>query len=226
MTVGRILTLVPVRSFHDGKSRLSGALGPLARRNLIKEMLDHVLACVHRVDLLDCHVVSSDPDVLDHARRSGVKVAPVAGDGLNCVLEKAAAILGQETSVLTLHADLPLLQADDLEVMIALAQTGHVVAGPDQFMQGTNALLMSDSRRLPYLFGQNSLARFVDAAKNAGMRMNICRRPGLAFDVDTEADLAALSTAILPTAAFRCKTDDVEGSAEFQYRREPPLTFT
>jgi len=191
MTDERIVALVPVRSFRDGKNRLAGAIADTERSRLVVRMLDHVLDCLGQVGRLDCRVVSGDSEVAEHVRRRGGRIAPVAGNCLNPALDNAAAILGNGAPILAIHADLPLLAPDDIEAMLDLAGSGEVVIAADKAVQGTNAVLQPAGCPLPFLFGPGSLARFVRAAQHRGLCVNICLRPGLALDIDTPSDLAA-----------------------------------
>ena len=65
-------TIVPVKPFSEGKSRLAGYLSPQERRTLNRDLLRHTLDAI-RLAQVDAEivVVSRDNDALDAATRLG-----------------------------------------------------------------------------------------------------------------------------------------------------------
>jgi 2-phospho-L-lactate guanylyltransferase len=61
------------------------------------------------------------------------------------------------------------------------------IAG-DRAGTGTNALVISPVGRIPYLYGIGSFAAHRRAAASAGATLEIVRRAGLSFDIDTPDD--------------------------------------
>jgi 2-phospho-L-lactate guanylyltransferase len=113
--------------------------------------------------------------------------------GLNAGLDQARAeALDDDVDVLTvLHGDLPNLAPEDIDALVAALPTPRGVAiAPDRAGTGTNGLAQSPPDAIGFAFGAGSLARHRAAADEAGVPVRVVERPGLAFDVDTPADLA------------------------------------
>ncbi len=184
--------LIPVKALNEVKSRLAPYLTQYQREELVLTMLHHV---VHV--LLDCRelervsVVSPDSRVLDHVRRWGAYALPEEQAGHNPALlaaarrEKAIGI----SALLTISADLPLLQPDDITRMFAALRHYDIVLAPSQEGTGTNAVLMRPPLALPYVFGLNSLQRYQEEAAWRELLTTQVKRSGLALDVDTIKDL-------------------------------------
>jgi 2-phospho-L-lactate guanylyltransferase len=64
-----------------------------------------------------------------------------------------------------------------------------VVIAPDRHGAGTNAILVPASG-CEFAFGAGSLARHIMMADARGLRVQICKKPALAFDLDTAEDFA------------------------------------
>jgi len=202
--------LIPVKPLDEGKQRLSSRLSPAQRHALNRHFCLHTfeIAC-QALAAADCIVVSRCDEVLALAQAHGMQTLREHLPGnLNAALEQAsilARIQGAQ-AVLSLSCDLPLLNADDLRVLITHAAPGHVVLGPDRSEDGTNALLVSPPGALAYHYGPGSHARHRRAALNAGLAFETIHRPGIAEDVDTPDDFDALMRlpeAIRPTVPDR-----------------------
>ena len=65
-------TIVPVKPFHEGKSRLAAHFSPQQRRALNRELLTRTLAAINKAHLEgEVLVVSRDSHALAAARRAG-----------------------------------------------------------------------------------------------------------------------------------------------------------
>ena len=113
--------------------------------------------------------------------------------GLNAGLEQArreALGDGIETLVV-LHGDLPNLAADDVTALLAaVPQPSGVAIAPDRAEGGTNGLALRPPDAIGFWFGVGSFEAHRAAAAAAGVPIVEVHRPGLAFDLDTPADLA------------------------------------
>ncbi len=175
--------LVPLRLGEATKSRLAETCD-LARRlalagAMARHVCDTLAACpvVGRVVLL----APDRPDWWhgDWARDGGC--------GLNAELA-AFRQRHPATPLLIIHADLPLLGAEDVAALAqAAAATGRAIA-PDHAGQGTNALALAGGIGADFHFGAGSRQAFASQYP----AMAEIRRTGLSHDLDTPQDLAAL----------------------------------
>jgi 2-phospho-L-lactate/phosphoenolpyruvate guanylyltransferase len=168
--------LVPARLGPGSKSRLAHVLGAPERAELARRLFDHVVEMITSAGL---RVIVLSPHPID----TDVEVWPDATTGLNAAVDKAVQRIA--APVLVVHADLPLVTADDLlelidtqgDIVIARARDG-----------GTNALLMR--KRMSSAFGPRSALAHAARARSLGLTASVVDIERLAIDVDDEAALS------------------------------------
>ena len=193
-----VWAVLPVQPWDEGKTRLAAALSASERANLSRKFFEHALKITRAVfGVSRTMIVSRSSDVLAVAIGAGVQTClETPGGDLNAALTAAAAearIRGAN-AVLSVSCDLPLLNAADLlEMLDALPATGPAaVIAPDQAGTGTNALLLRPTGLIPYAYGAGSFERHSFALEAQGVPAAVVRPEGLAFDIDTQADLERL----------------------------------
>jgi len=194
----RLWTVVPVRGFAEGKSRLAPALDAPARYRLNRGLLEHTLGVIERWrgNLERCVVVSPCSAALAMAARLGAHAlaqTPDAG-GLNAAAGLGASYAARRggRSVLILPCDLPHLSTRSLAAMVDGREAGpRMVIAPDSGGTGTNALLVSVQQPFEFRFGERSCARHIALAAERRWEVSLCRHPELEFDLDTPENLAA-----------------------------------
>lgn len=190
--------VVPAKSFGRAKSRLEDALDAPARAALARSLLEHVLDAVAACDAVaDVLVVTDGDDVALLAHERGLRCVRDPGEPplrLAVDLGLDAAFAGPAGPALVLMADLPWLSPSDVSGLLAALDRADVVLGPDAQHLGTNALALGPGVRMPTAFGRaDSFAEHVARATALGLRVRLHESPGVAFDVDTPADLRAMS---------------------------------
>ena len=103
--------------------------------------------------------------------------------------------LGAACAVL-LPGDCPLLDPRELERLLTGMPERFVAIVPDRHGTGTNALALAPPGAIRPAFGEGSCARHVVAAREAGTPYAIEELPSLALDLDTPADVVALTRAL------------------------------
>lgn len=184
--------IVPHRGLAAAKTRLAPVLDAADREALAGRLLARVLSVVHRA-CADVVVITPDEAVRSIAEEAGARLTVQRGMGLNEGLEQARGEAVREGIGLlgVLHGDLPNLAPDDVTALMdAVPSSGGVAVAPDRAGTGTNGLAQSPGDAVPFRFGIGSFALHRDAAIAAGFPLVIVERPGLAFDLDTPADLA------------------------------------
>lgn len=194
MSIGAI---VPQKPLAMAKSRLGGVLPAGARAALSLALLERVCAVLRAsMGIEDVVVMTPDPVVGAFAAARGVRTVPDPTPGLNAALAEVFRPLSRGSrGILVISADLPLLQPVDIAAIVAAADPRTLVVAPSKDTVGTNALLLPSTVVFRPAFGQASLAAHRHRAEALGLRAVLLRRPGLAFDLDTPADLAALRSA-------------------------------
>ena len=199
-----IICLIPAKPYAESKSRLAPILSPQQRVTLSRWLLRRTLRLA-RAAVGQVLVVSRDRALLAQARAEGAWGLAEIRSGLNPALTQAAgfAVARGADAILVLPADLPCLTREDLAALLALggievntppragtrpAPTAVLVIAPCRHGTGTNALLLRPPDLVPFSFGPDSFAAHCAAARAAGLEPRLCRRQGLAFDLDTPED--------------------------------------
>lgn len=184
--------IVPHRGLAAAKTRLAPVLDDTERQALAKRLLERVLA-VSREACGDVVVISPSEALGPLVVAAGARLVHQLGMGLNAGLEQARgeALADRIDTLLVLHGDLPNLSTADIAALLAAVPgAGGVAIAPDRAGGGTNGLALRPPDAIPFRFGIGSLAAHRAAAEAAGVEMVEVHRSGLAFDLDTPADLA------------------------------------
>lgn len=189
--------LIPVRSMAGAKKRLAGCLDDARREELALAMLEDMLAALSAATRLDrIVVVSSDADLLRHARRCGAETLDEGpARGLNGAVAFAAAELEKQgvRRLLTIPGDVPLLDPFEIDALFEVdAERYPVIAVPSSSATGTNALVTSPPTVIDFRFEGESLAAYRSECRSRGVEMLFLALEGFAVDIDTPADLVAL----------------------------------
>lgn len=183
---------MPHRGLEAAKTRLAPILDPAEREALARTLLARVLAVVSEA-CEDVVVITPSEALRPIVEEAGARLSVQRGMGLNAGLEQARAeAVADGVELLgVLHGDLPNLSPDDVGALLdAVPAGGGVAVAPDRAGTGTNGLAQSPADAIAFRFGTDSLARHREAAAEAGLPLQVVERPGLAFDLDTPADLA------------------------------------
>lgn len=190
------LIVVPHRGLEAAKTRLAPILSPDERVALSRRLLQRVLGAIGgRGDRCRALVISPDPALAEVVEPAGARLLVQRGMGLNAGLEQARALaLSEGVELLAvLHGDLPNLESDDISALVGAVQLPAGVAiAPDRRWSGTNGLAMRPADAVAFRFGPGSFEAHQQAATAAGLPVTVVERPGLAFDLDTPADLERL----------------------------------
>ena len=186
-----VFAVVPVKDLRGTKSRLAPVLDPAARAGLTLYMMGRVVSRLLGAAVGEVCVVSPDPVVLGEAAGRGATPLPQKSRGLNPALEEGRLRATERgaSAMLVLPADLPLIEVEDVRAVLE-APEAPVVVAPDGARSGTNALLLRPPDAIPFLFGPDSFAAHLQAARDRGLEARVCENAHLAFDLDTAGDLS------------------------------------
>jgi 2-phospho-L-lactate guanylyltransferase len=92
-----------------------------------------------------------------------------------------------------LPGDCPLLEPRELDRLLTGIPASYVAIVPDRHGTGTNALVLAPPGAIRPAFGEGSCARHVAAARAAGVPFAVEELASLALDLDTPADVVALT---------------------------------
>jgi 2-phospho-L-lactate guanylyltransferase len=95
-------------------------------------------------------------------------------------------------STLVVPADIPLIQASELDQILAYAPAEGSVLAPAADGRGTNAAFRRPANLFPLRFGNDSFKPHFAAAQATGKPCIVLELPGIALDVDNPEDLQQL----------------------------------
>jgi 2-phospho-L-lactate/phosphoenolpyruvate guanylyltransferase len=182
--------LVPLKRMDRAKSRLAQALAADARAELMLDLLSGVLTAVRSAGVDRITLVT--PENVSH---DGIHVWNDDGLPWNDALAAATNAVVETELLAVISADLPWLRSS--EVRTLLEQTpARGIAVARAHDGGTNAVAMRPPGALATVFGRPASARLhAEAARARRLDCRIIDVPGLAFDVDTPADLERMLAA-------------------------------
>ncbi|HKG36430.1 MAG TPA: 2-phospho-L-lactate guanylyltransferase [Solirubrobacterales bacterium] len=192
--------VIPVKRFGAAKARLAPGVDEERRRALVAAMLSDVLEALQRSRMVDRMIVVTgeeeaaglaaeagaevidDPDDAGHSEAALRGVEGAVADGVRCVA--------------LLPGDCPLLEPRELDGILTGVPDRYVAIVPDRHGSGTNALILSPPHAIHPAFGEGSRERHVESARAAEIPYSVEEVPSLALDLDTPADVLALTTAL------------------------------
>ena len=184
--------IVPHRGLAAAKTRLAPVLDDGEREALARRLLQQVLRVAHEA-CGDVVVITPSEALAPIVNAAGARLVVQRGLGLNAGLEQARdeAIADGVATLLVLHGDLPNLGTDDVAALLeALPGDQGAAIAPDRAGTGTNGLALRPPDAIGFRFGIGSFDAHRQEAERAGVPLADVHRPGLAFDLDTPADLA------------------------------------
>jgi 2-phospho-L-lactate guanylyltransferase len=189
--------ILPVKRFNAAKQRLAAGLGGEQRRALAAAMVADVLEAIGAARTIErTIVVSGDPGAQELAAEAGAEVVPDPADGGHVAAALAGIARAEAegaTCVVLLAGDCPLLDPRELDRLLTGVPERYVGIVPDRHGTGTNALVLSPPDAIAPAFGEGSCARHVAAARAAGVAFAVEELASLGLDLDTPADVIALT---------------------------------
>jgi 2-phospho-L-lactate/phosphoenolpyruvate guanylyltransferase len=189
--------VLPVKRFGAAKQRLAAGITGGQRRDLAEAMVADVLEAIGQARAIErTIVVTGDPIAQELAAGAGAEVVPDPEDAGH--VEAALAGIARAEAdggerVVLLAGDCPLLDPRELDRLLTGVPGSYVGVVPDRHGTGTNALLLSPPDAIVPAFGEGSRDRHVEAARQAGVPFGIEELPSIELDLDTPADVIALT---------------------------------
>jgi 2-phospho-L-lactate/phosphoenolpyruvate guanylyltransferase len=189
--------VVPVKRFALAKSRLAPGVDETRKPELVAAMIADVLEAIGRARMIErTIVVSQEPRAAELAAAAGAELV----DDFEDASHSAAALAGIAVArsegarcVALLPGDCPLLDPRELDRMLTGVPDPYVAVIPDRHGTGTNALVLAPPGAIEPSFGEGSKERHVEAARAVGIPFGVEELPSLGLDLDTPADIVALT---------------------------------
>jgi 2-phospho-L-lactate guanylyltransferase len=201
--------VLPVKRFSGAKQRLAAGIDDERREALVAAMLEDTLEAIAGARSIErTIVVSGDPVAQEIVTASAAEVLPDPADEGH-VAAALAGIARAEADgagcVVLLPGDCPLLDPKELDSLLTGLPARFVAVVPDRHGTGTNALALAPPGAIRPAFGEGSRALHVAAAREAGVPYAVEELPSLALDLDTPADVVALTRVLDEEGARRAR---------------------
>jgi len=185
--------LVPVKNLSAAKQRLAAVLDQPARTELAQAMLQDVVATLAAwARRPACALVTSAPFAIELAKQYDFEIIPdLANPGETGAIEMATRLCVERglDSTLVIPADIPLIQASELDQILEHAPDEGSLLVPAADGRGTNAAFRRPANLFPLRFGNDSFKPHLAAAQATGKPCIVLQLPGIAIDVDNPEDL-------------------------------------
>ncbi len=240
-------TIVPVKPFSEGKSRLAGYISPQERHTLNCNLFTRTLDAIRLADSdAEIVVVSRDNDALDVAARLGghalaeeqsdplsrvvgpQAILATSEPQLNAALAQAAhyAVVRGATRILVLPTDMPNLTAEDVRTIASLrGRSPQIIIAPSRD-GGTNALMLQPPQAIPFAFGRDSFQRHRRLAAEADIPVRVVESASLVFDIDLPEDYELVFGSQLSGCRFERPFAASTRNAKSKTDKQEPLTLS
>jgi 2-phospho-L-lactate/phosphoenolpyruvate guanylyltransferase len=185
--------LVPIKETSLAKQRLASVLDQPSRTELAHAMLHDVLSTLQAwKNRPGVGVVTGDRYAVSLAEKCGFDIIPDSENpGETGAIEMATRVCLErgEESTLVIPADIPLVEAWELDEILKCAPREGTVLVPAGDGRGTNAAFRRPANLFPLRFGHDSFKPHRAAAEAVGKPCIVLPLPGIAVDVDHPSDL-------------------------------------
>src|SRR5947209_2006447 len=183
-----IVAAIPLKRLSEAKSRLAGHLLDEERTRLVTDLVERTVTVLRTCSTIECVALATPETQL--GERLGVEVLPDRGS-LNRAIEDAqrwATTKGAD-ALLVVPADLPLLNAGDIECLLSSMPPRPSLTIAPTRDGGTGGLLLCPPDVVSPAYGPQSFTHHRSRGEGAGAALKIVLREGFAAEMDTIEDL-------------------------------------
>jgi 2-phospho-L-lactate guanylyltransferase len=199
--------LIPIKEPGRAKTRLGNLLTLEERQQLVWTMFEDVclsLAASKKAEHI--FIVTNFQKAAEQASGFGWQVLlEEAQQSESASVDWASHLLQEQgfDAVMRLPADLPLVQAEDIDELLSIELTPpKALLVPSGEGTGTNAIIRTPADLFPSRFGPNSLALHKAEAARAGAECLIVYNERIALDIDEPQDLKTFFASGKQTKTF------------------------
>lgn len=189
-----LVTIIPVSSFNNSKTRLSPFLSHEERIGLLKVMLNDIITTIYN-EVDEIVLVSKDDNVKSFAKElqvNFVREKDYENDFLNNAIYdaiKEVKVNFPNKDILILPSDIPLLKSEHISTLKHMDY--DFIISPSKG-GGTNLLCFNEKIDYKTQFGPMSYFKHLDYANQLGMSINILESFYVSLDMNTPEDLGEL----------------------------------
>jgi 2-phospho-L-lactate guanylyltransferase len=194
LTINKIAAVIPVKSLHSAKSRLSPFLTLQQRKNLALFLLNATIKTVKASRFVsDIIVVSSDNIIEYLSFKNSLKFIKDADNGVNnaVILADRYCIENEIDANIVIPNDIPFLSFRSIDQICIISEkySRCVIICPSKRFDGTNILLRKPPGVIKTFYDNDSYANHLKEAKKLNIPIESLDYANLRFDIDTKEDL-------------------------------------
>lgn len=201
----KLITIIPVSSLNDSKTRLSPFLSVNERICLLKMMLKDIINNIEN-EVEEIVLVSKDDSVKEFAKKVNVNYVCENDHEENFLNHAISDAINEvkinfpDRDILILPSDIPMIKAQHIATLHNM--NNDFVISPSKG-GGTNLLCFNSDFEYETQFGDMSYFRHITKANELGMSINIIESFYLSLDMNTPEDLGELLLHGIGTYSFK-----------------------
>jgi 2-phospho-L-lactate guanylyltransferase len=193
----KIAAVIPMKSLHSAKSRLSTILTAQQRKNLAMYLLDATIKELKKSNFIsEIIIVSNDKAVKNYSCLNNLKFMRDSDEGVNkaVILADNYCIDNGINANIVIPPDLPFISAKEIDEICTISNKYHkcIIICPSKRFDGTNILFRKPPDVIKTHYDDNSYMNHLKEADKFKIPIETLDIVKLRFDLDTKEDLLEL----------------------------------
>lgn len=193
----KIAAVIPMKSLHSAKSRLSNILTAQQRKNLAMYLLDATIKELKKSNFIsEIIIVSNDKALKQYSCINNLKFIKDSDEGVNqaVILADKYCIDKGINANIVIPQDLPFISAKEIDKICTISNKYHkcIIICPSKRFDGTNVLFRKPPDVIKTHYDNNSYMNHLKEAYKFKIPVESLDIVKLRFDLDTKEDLLEL----------------------------------
>src|SRR5688572_24730669 len=194
----KIAAVIPMKSLHSAKSRLSNILTAQQRKNLAMYLLDATIKELKKSNFIsEIIIVSNDKALKQYSCINNLKFIKDSDEGVNqaVILADKYCIDNGINATIVIPQDLPFISAKEIDEICTISNKYHkcIIICPSKRFDGTNVLFRKPPDVIKTFYDDNSYINHLKEARKFNIPIESLDLDKLKLDIDTKEDLIELS---------------------------------
>jgi 2-phospho-L-lactate/phosphoenolpyruvate guanylyltransferase len=193
----KIAAVIPMKSLHSAKSRLSNILTAQQRKNLAMYLLDATIKELKKSNFIsEIIIVSNDKALKQYSCINNLRFIKDSDEGVNqaVILADKYCIDKGINANIVIPQDLPFISAKEIDKICTISNKYHkcIIICPSKRFDGTNVLFRKPPDVIKTHYDNNSYMNHLKEAYKFKIPVESLDIVKLRFDLDTKEDLLEL----------------------------------
>jgi len=193
----KIAAVIPMKSLHSAKSRLSNVLTAKQRKNLAMYLLDATIKELKKSSFIsEIVIVSNDEAVKNYSCINSLKFIKDSNEGVNKAVNLADKYCIDNTinANIVIPQDLPFISVKEIDKICKISTKYQkcIIICPSKRLDGTNILFRKPPGVIKTHYDDNSYMNHLKEASKFKIPIECLDIVKLRFDLDTKEDLLEL----------------------------------